>query len=196
MSEYVVPLKRSHGKPGHLSLDEKNALIQSIKTWFWSDRKRGSVKAILLKHKISRDTFNRYTRIYAKTESPDWTCWNCGKKDQCNLFQTHIKTREVELDKEFRCSLYEIVHKYTPKISKDPNICGGSARIEGTRMPIWTIILCDKSLMSDEIILKNYSHLTLSELELAREYYKQNKAEIDQEIEGNTEESGYQEEPE
>ena len=63
-----------------------------------------------------------------------------------------------------------------------PSICGGSARIRNTRIPVWTLVRFRQLGAPDEMILDNYPSLTKADLEGAWAYYDQNKEEVDREI--------------
>jgi len=73
-------------------------------------------------------------------------------------------------------------------IESTPGICGGVARISGTRIPVWIIIECCYTfgLTPDEII-GCYPRLSEDDIEIACDYYGEHKAEIDLEIELNQE---------
>jgi len=88
-------------------------------------------------------------------------------------------------DKETDILLHHIFDrrkKSKRSISKTPGICGGRACIEGTRMPVWSVINHQRLGFSDEEILYNFPSLTDHDLENARAYYDANKAEIDNDI--------------
>lgn len=73
-------------------------------------------------------------------------------------------------------------------IESTPGICGGVARIGGTRIPVWTILECRYifGLTTDEII-GCYPRLSEDDIETACDYYAEHKAEIDLEIKQNQE---------
>lgn len=62
---------------------------------------------------------------------------------------------------------------------KDPDICGGLLRIEGTRMTVNQIVVWYKQGYSPEEIADQYPHLTLSQVYAALAYYHANKEEIE-----------------
>lgn len=74
-----------------------------------------------------------------------------------------------------------------PGIEKTPNVCGGSACIIRTRIPVWTLVSFKKLGMSDAVLLKSYPSLRKQDLNNAWAYYKTNKKEIDLDIQENAE---------
>ena len=70
-----------------------------------------------------------------------------------------------------------------PHIVSDLGICGGSPRLEGTRIPVRTIVtyvLHHGS--SPEELLRYYPHVSLAAIYDALSYYYDNREEIDAEI--------------
>lgn len=72
-----------------------------------------------------------------------------------------------------------------PYISSDPNVSGGTAIIEGTRVTVRCIAGYYQLGMTVDEILGSLSHLTSSQVHSALAYYFDHQAEIDQEIEEN-----------
>lgn len=70
-------------------------------------------------------------------------------------------------------------------IISTPNICGGSARIKDTRIPVWGLALARKQGFTDSEILEMYPHLQLSDLTAAWEYQASHTDEITAEIQNN-----------
>lgn len=69
------------------------------------------------------------------------------------------------------------------RIVKDPNIMGGSARIEGTRIRVSDIVVdYEYRDWSPEEIADQYPTITLSDIYTALEYHHRNKKEIREEI--------------
>lgn len=73
-----------------------------------------------------------------------------------------------------------------PYIIKNPEICGGSPIISGTRITVRLIAGMVKGGSSAEDILMAYPHLTFAQIHDAISYYFDHKAEIEQEIQENT----------
>jgi uncharacterized protein (DUF433 family) len=69
--------------------------------------------------------------------------------------------------------------KVFPGIVKTKGICGGTACIVRTRIPVWSMIEWYNMGLSDTKLLKMYPSLTLSDLVSVRHYYEQNTEEID-----------------
>ena len=72
-----------------------------------------------------------------------------------------------------------------PGIEFDPRVCGGSARIAGTRIPVWSLESWRRLGLSDEEILGNYPSLQLSDLVNAWHYVAKHPQEIAREIQEN-----------
>lgn len=70
-----------------------------------------------------------------------------------------------------------------PHISADPETCGGSPRIEGTRITVRTIVIATflHGLTPEELLI-HYPHLTLAGIHDALSYYFDHRAEVDREI--------------
>lgn len=77
--------------------------------------------------------------------------------------------------------------KIHPYITRKKGVCGGRSIIEGTRIPIWSIIKWYKIGMSIEEILRGFPHLTPSQVYDAFSYYYDNQAEIEMDIAENEE---------
>ena len=70
-------------------------------------------------------------------------------------------------------------------IVKDPGICGGRARINGTRIPVWGIIKAVKAGLGIQSISKEYPGISADGLLDCTFYYLNNTEEIDRDIEEN-----------
>jgi len=67
-------------------------------------------------------------------------------------------------------------------IIRTPDCCGGSARIDGTRITVLLLVGWKIYGWSDDQIIDQYPHLTKEDLTAAWDYYESHKQEIDQEI--------------
>ena len=76
-----------------------------------------------------------------------------------------------------------------PGIEFDPRVCGGSARIAGTRIPLWSLESWRRLGASDEKILRNHPSLQASDLLNAWQYVARHPREIDREIAENENEA-------
>lgn len=76
------------------------------------------------------------------------------------------------------------VHEH-PYITHIKGVCGGKSIIEGTRIPIWSIIKWYRLGMSVEDICREFSQLTPSQVHDAFSYYYDNQVEIEEDIEKN-----------
>ncbi|WP_395738083.1 DUF433 domain-containing protein [Prosthecobacter sp.] len=72
-----------------------------------------------------------------------------------------------------------------PGIEFDPRVCGGSARIAGTRIPVWSLESWRRLGADEEEILRNYPSLKPSDLINAWRYVERHLHEINREIEEN-----------
>lgn len=74
-----------------------------------------------------------------------------------------------------------------PGIEKTSNVCGGSACIVRTRIPVWTLVNYRNLGVSDTTLLDYYPTLTQHDLFNAWAYYETHKKEIDQDRRENEE---------
>lgn len=74
-------------------------------------------------------------------------------------------------------------------IIKTPDTCGGSARIDGTRMTVWFLVSYPNN---DEAILQSYPHINQAQLNEVWIYYEAHKKQIDIEIREKRYGNGYQ----
>ena len=73
-------------------------------------------------------------------------------------------------------------------IQKTNGVCGGSACIKNTRIPVWLIIsLINQKTPIEELIENYYPSLIEEDIKVVLDYYKYNKEEIDEEIRANDE---------
>jgi uncharacterized protein (DUF433 family) len=77
--------------------------------------------------------------------------------------------------------------KIHPYITRKKGVCGGRSIIEGTRIPVWSIIMWYKTGMSIEEILRGFPHLTPAQVYDAFSYYYDNQGEIEKDISENEE---------
>lgn len=72
--------------------------------------------------------------------------------------------------------------KMHPYISRQKGVCGGRSVIEGTRIPIWSIIKWYKVGMSVEDIIREFPQLSPSQVHDAFSYYYDNQEEVEKDI--------------
>lgn len=72
-------------------------------------------------------------------------------------------------------------------IEKTEGVCGGSARIRKTRIPVWLLENARKLGSSEADLLENYPSLTAKDLANAWDYVESHKEEIEREIIANEE---------
>ncbi len=83
--------------------------------------------------------------------------------------------------------------KTHPYISYRKGVCGGRSIIEGTRIPVWSIIKWYKLGMSLEKILREFPQLTPAQIHDAFSYYYDNQEEIEKDIADNENEAYFRE---
>lgn len=81
--------------------------------------------------------------------------------------------------------------KMHPYISTKRGICGGRSVIEGTRIPVWSIIKWYKLGMSFEEIMREFTNLHPAQIHDAFSYYYDNQEEIEKDITDNENEAFY-----
>ena len=67
-------------------------------------------------------------------------------------------------------------------IVRTPGVVGGSARIDGSRIPVWVLVNFRKLGLTDKELLEDYPSLIQGDLNNAWAYFEQHKAEIEQDI--------------
>ncbi len=70
-------------------------------------------------------------------------------------------------------------------VQKTPGVCGGRACIRNTRITVWGLVNSRRLGGADEQILANTVGLTPEDLRAAWEYYREHRAEIDDDIQAN-----------
>jgi uncharacterized protein (DUF433 family) len=70
-------------------------------------------------------------------------------------------------------------------IRKTPNVCGGSACIRNTRIPVWSLVAWRDQGVNDQRLLEMFPTLSADDLRAAWTYYISNRDEIDQDIKSN-----------
>jgi uncharacterized protein (DUF433 family) len=74
---------------------------------------------------------------------------------------------------------------FHPGVEKTPGICGGSARIARTRIPVWTLEQYRRLGMAEAEMLRVYPTLRAEDLANAWAYARAHRAEIDEDIRQN-----------
>lgn len=72
-----------------------------------------------------------------------------------------------------------------PGIEKTDGVCGGSACVIRTRIPVWTLVAFKNGGLNEIALLKAYPTLRKQDLNNAWAYYKANTKEVDKEIREN-----------
>jgi uncharacterized protein (DUF433 family) len=75
-----------------------------------------------------------------------------------------------------------------PHITVDPQVCGGSPIVGGTRFPVRSVVYYVLRLgMTPEELVHKFPHMNLAQVHDALAYYYDNRAEIEQDIAQNEE---------
>jgi uncharacterized protein (DUF433 family) len=69
-----------------------------------------------------------------------------------------------------------------PHVTKTLGVCGGKARIEGTRIRVNNVVFLHRDGADDERIRDAYPDLTPAQIHAALAYYYDNREEIDAEL--------------
>jgi len=77
-----------------------------------------------------------------------------------------------------------------PYIVSQPDYCGGSPVIKGTKFPVRSVVnYVLRQGISPEELVGEFSHLTLAQVYDALSYYYDHRAEVDQDLQENSQES-------
>jgi uncharacterized protein (DUF433 family) len=67
-----------------------------------------------------------------------------------------------------------------PRVVRTEGTCGGRARIDGTRIPVWLVVsFIVRGEKTREEFLEAYPHITLPQVEAALAYYSDHREEVD-----------------
>jgi uncharacterized protein (DUF433 family) len=69
-----------------------------------------------------------------------------------------------------------------PGVNKTPGVCGGDACVGDHRIPVWMLVLAQRSGRGDAAILADYPQLAQADLDAGWEYYRANPVEIERAI--------------
>ncbi len=101
---------------------------------------------------------------------------------QAESLLSELTERETDI---LLSRIFDRRRKSVRGISKTPGVCGGRACIEGTRMPVWSLVNHRILGFADEEILYNFPSMTPEDLKVAWAYYQIHKEEIDEDIRQN-----------
>jgi uncharacterized protein (DUF433 family) len=76
-----------------------------------------------------------------------------------------------------------------PGIDFHPGVCGGSARVIRTRIPVWLLEALRRGGRSEAELLADYPTLTAEDLANAWHYARSHREEMDREIAANADDS-------
>jgi uncharacterized protein (DUF433 family) len=76
-------------------------------------------------------------------------------------------------------------HRRSLTIEQTPGVCGGSARVAGTRIPVWQLVAARRAGASEAELLTDFPRLSARNLVDAWEYASDHQDEIDDEIHAN-----------
>jgi uncharacterized protein (DUF433 family) len=96
----------------------------------------------------------------------------CGMRYRYNIKRSNSMNKSISIDSS---------------ISKTNDVCGGSACIRSTRIPVWSLVSWQRLGKTDEQLLEMYPSLLQHDLDAAWHYYALNQVEIDQDITSNDE---------
>ena len=103
-----------------------------------------------------------------------------------NSTYEQVLTEVAALPRQDRARLFvwmaEDLADQLPGIEFDPRICGGSAWIAGSRIPVWSLQAWLQLGAGDEEILRNFPTLQRADLVNAWRYVERHPAEIEREI--------------
>lgn len=68
------------------------------------------------------------------------------------------------------------------RVTKTPGVCGGKARIDGTRIRVNNVVFLHKGGANDEKIHEVYPDLNPAQIHTALAYYYDNREQIDAEL--------------
>jgi len=77
---------------------------------------------------------------------------------------------------------HEAVRQDPRAVVHRPGIQGGAAIIEGTRIPVWTIVQAWPAYTDEEAFLRSYPTLHRGEAAVAMAYYETHREEIETEL--------------
>lgn len=66
-----------------------------------------------------------------------------------------------------------------------PGVCGGDPCVARARIPVWVLVRAHQLGASDDEILEDYPTLSRQDIDSAWHYYKQHRADIDQQMADN-----------
>jgi uncharacterized protein (DUF433 family) len=99
---------------------------------------------------------------------------------------------EKVLSKLSRVEKVELVHWLIKDLTDDfdgiektANVCGGSARIKQTRIPVWSLENARRQGITEAELLQDFPSLTAQDLANAWVYVRSNLIEIEREIDQN-----------
>ena len=73
------------------------------------------------------------------------------------------------------------------KIVKTPGVCGGAARVQSTRIPVWGLVKARREGCTDEQLFEMYPALSADDLSHAWKYAELHADEISGDIQRNEE---------
>jgi uncharacterized protein (DUF433 family) len=113
----------------------------------------------------------------------------CGTITEMSLTLEQAQSLVASLPRQDRARLFvwmaADMADQLPGIEFDPRVCGGSARIAGTRIPVWSLESWKRLGASDDEILRNHPSLQASDLLNAWQYVARHPQEINREISEN-----------
>ena len=82
--------------------------------------------------------------------------------------------------------MHDLAERF-PGIRSTPGVCGGAARIAGTRIPVWGLVQAKRLGASEAELLRWYPTLRAEDLANTWAYFQAHQEEIEQQIRKNEE---------
>lgn len=100
------------------------------------------------------------------------------------LEQTRALIAELSSEErtQLLAQLLDVMNFPAIGISHTPGVCGGSACIRDTRIPVWTIVQAKQAGASDIELLQSFPAITAEDITNAMRYYQGHSAEIEADI--------------
>jgi uncharacterized protein (DUF433 family) len=104
---------------------------------------------------------------------------NATRLEQTKALLANMTSQEK---REVLSMLWDDLNEGISGVIKTPGVCGGTARIVRSRIPVWLLVSYRNMGLDEDRLLSFYPTLTRNDLEQAWKYYQTYKEEIDQEI--------------
>jgi uncharacterized protein (DUF433 family) len=123
-------------------------------------------------------------KVIHKPAPCDYVCAMNALEEAKQILLPRLTPREKA---ELLSLLERETSRVFPGIEKTPGVCGGSACIAGTRIPVWGLEEARRQGATEAQLLLSYPTLRAEDLALAWAYIEAHRNEIEQEIRANAE---------